>query len=264
MCTECGDVRNIMFLRDAHSEYDISYIACPDCGPTRLNPGQITQQSLETRAVLEYLFAGIRRNIQPVVADRLWKIGRRSIAGRSRELWFIRGLGATFRSQILEQITGRPRTILFTPTTETAKHWRTMVTNPVLPIEECVEYREQGMSLCWDAIEDRIIELDEVAPAAPRVVPKRASRTAKIERLTNELKTHLHSAIEYAMTTADQSGYPELLPRPTQDQLARQAEMHKSDVSRCLKDTTANELRLLWQTAGDLNAVLRLRREKLR
>ena len=264
MCTECGDVRNIMFLRDAHSEYDISYIACPDCGPTRLNPSQITQQNLETRAVLEYLFAGTRQAIQPLVADRLWRIGRRPIAGRSRELWFIRGAGPASQAKILEQIAGRPRTILFTPTSETAQHWRTMVTNPVLAIEESVECGERGLTLCWDAIEDRVMERDEVAPAAPRAMPKRASRTAKIERLTKELKTHLHAAVDYAMTTADQAGYPELLPRPTQDQLALQTEMHKSDVSRCLKDKAANELRLLWQTAGDLNAVLRLRREKLR
>ena len=181
-----------------------------------------------------------------------------------QELWFIRGAGPASQANILEQIAGRPRTILFTPTSETAQHWRTIVSNPVLAIEDYVECCEERMTLCWDAVEDRLMELDEVAPAAPRAMPKRASRAAKIERLTKELKTHLHAAVDYAKTTADQACYPELLPRTTQDQLARQTEMHKSDVSRCLKDTTANELRLLWTTAADLNAVLRLRREKLR
>jgi hypothetical protein len=34
--------------------------------------------------------------------------------------------------------------------------------------------------------------------------------------------------------------------------------MSKVDVSRCMKDDSANELRILWETAGDPYAILRL------
>src|SRR6056297_3563267 len=50
-----------------------------------------------------------------------------------------------------------------------------------------------------------------------------------------------------------------LLPRPSKTHLAKLTGMSKSDVTRCFADLTATELNLLWQTADDLEAVLRLR-----
>jgi hypothetical protein len=87
-------------------------------------------------------------------------------------------------------------------------------------------------------------------------LPKRASRAALIEALQKALEEHLRAARDYAVTTMDRDGTPELLPRPTLELLARQLGVHKSSISRCLEDRTAGQVRLLWDVAADLDRLL--------
>jgi hypothetical protein len=133
-----------------------------------------------------------------------------------------------------------------------------MIPNLVIGIQDVVEFSEDGLRIDWDAVEDRLIESSESDVQKPKPQPRRSSRTAKIELLVNELTQHLRSAADHAHASG------ELLPRPTQQELARRTSMSKSDVSRCLKDSSAKQLRLLWQTADDLDAVLRLPCKQLR
>ena len=77
-----------------------------------------------------------------------------------------------------------------------------------------------------------------------------------MERLTKELQRHLLAARDHAKDCRVRTGTPRLLPRPTQAQLARQTGLTESAVSRCLKDPEAAVLRVLWETAGDLDAVV--------
>ena len=95
-----------------------------------------------------------------------------------------------------------------------------------------------------------MLETHDAIDEKPASIAKRSGRVAKIELLVKELKQHLRSASDHASNTG------ELLPRPTQEMMAGLTGLNKFDVSRCLKDNSANELRLLWQTADDLEAVL--------
>lgn len=65
----------------------------------------------------------------------------------------------------------------------------------------------------------------------------------------NEVERHL-------FPIRDTLGTPELLPRPSQQDLAKRAGLTETDVSRCLKDPAARELRLQWETALELDKVL--------
>ncbi|WP_168566042.1 MarR family transcriptional regulator [Crateriforma spongiae] len=117
---------------------------------------------------------------------------------------------------------------------------------------------KDGLRIDWETVEDLLIESCESEIPKPKPQPRRSSRTAKIELLVRELTLHLRSAADLAHASG------ELLPRPTQQELARRTGISKSDVSRCIKDPSANQLRLLWQTADDPDAVLRLPRKQLR
>jgi hypothetical protein len=90
-------------------------------------------------------------------------------------------------------------------------------------------------------------------------VRKRATRTAKIDRLVREVKEHLLAARDHAHSSEAATGTPALLPRPTQKELAKRAGVSPIDVSRCLRDDAANELRVLWTTAQDLEQVRKWR-----
>jgi len=78
----------------------------------------------------------------------------------------------------------------------------------------------------------------------------------KIEALKNEMIQHLRAARDYAFATKDQAGVPQLLPRPTQNALGERVGVSEWDVTRCLKDDGAAELRLYWEIALDLHQIM--------
>lgn len=93
--------------------------------------------------------------------------------------------------------------------------------------------------------------------ASPR---KRASRAAAIEALRRELIEHIKAAKDHAHAALEMDREPELLPRPSKAELGRRSDLPRHSVSRCFADATAQELRLLWQMAGDLESILRYRK----
>jgi hypothetical protein len=85
---------------------------------------------------------------------------------------------------------------------------------------------------------------------------KRGTRAAKIDMLTEEMIAHLQAAKAHADSSMDFGRAPELLPRPSQKDLADRTGLTPSDVSRCLRDPSARELQILWKTALNLRAIL--------
>src|SRR5690606_23827173 len=135
----------------------------------------------------------------------------------------------------------------FTPSRGSAVFWQTRASCVVIALEEVVVQMAPNACVDWTAIAEIVVSHhagDE--PIKPR--KKRGVRTAKIERLRDELKRHLASAADHAIATAESDGGIALLPRPTKTQLAKLAGMSKYDVTRCFTDPAAAELRLLWDT----------------
>lgn len=90
-----------------------------------------------------------------------------------------------------------------------------------------------------------------------RRTSKRGSRAAKIECLSAVMIQHLIRARDHAYTTRDTHGHPVLLPRPSRKLLAKATGMSASTVTRCFDDPLARELNIYWDTADDLEAILR-------
>ena len=85
---------------------------------------------------------------------------------------------------------------------------------------------------------------------------KRASRAAAIDTIKDALRDHLRSARRYAYEMKERKGSVELLPRPTQKQLAELLELDESAVSRALNDRSDKELQIIWQGALNLDYVM--------
>ena len=92
-------------------------------------------------------------------------------------------------------------------------------------------------------------------PAKKRSTP-RPTRATDIAALTNEMIEHIKAARNHAVTTRDLTGEAQLLPRPSQKELAQRAGVSESSVSRCLKHKAARELRILWELALDLDQII--------
>jgi hypothetical protein len=127
----------------------------------------------------------------------------------------------------------------------------------VVRLTEVLSWKEPGFDFDLAHIED---ELRALAPARtmpkPAAASKRASRLKQIELLKAALLEHLRSARDHAYVTRKQSGSAVLLPRPSQQFLARQTGISKATVSRCFDDPAAGELRRLWEAADDLDRLV--------
>jgi hypothetical protein len=73
------------------------------------------------------------------------------------------------------------------------------------------------------------------------------------------MKEHVFAAYDYMLDTAGR-GEVKLLPRPTQKMLGKMTNMHEREVSRCLKDSEAKILRLLWEQSCSLDGIESLMR----
>jgi hypothetical protein len=126
------------------------------------------------------------------------------------------------------------------------------------PADDSISSDSFRQRMIPEPTEDWLQWLQAASAALPKKEPprKRATRAAKIEALRKEMIDHLRAAHDHARATRDQTGTPRLLPRPTQKDLAKRVDISEYDVSRCLKDPAAHELRLLWEVALDLGQIM--------
>ena len=117
--------------------------------------------------------------------------------------------------------------------------------------------RENRLILNPDAL------AQHVAAALKRTVEKspakRTARATAIDAIKAALKDHLRAARDHAYDSKRRRGEPELLPRPTQKQLAEQLGLSRSAVSRAINDKYEKELPILWENLLDLEFVMRRR-----
>lgn len=96
--------------------------------------------------------------------------------------------------------------------------------------------------------------LREAKPESPG--SRRSSIAGKIESLKRELKDHLIAARDFAYSTKEEKGAADLLPRPLKNELAKRVGIKPYDVTRCLQDPEAAELKLYWEIADDLDRIM--------
>ncbi len=87
---------------------------------------------------------------------------------------------------------------------------------------------------------------------------KRESRATTLDGLKRELREHLRAAKAHYHGMAER-GRADLLPRPTQQDLARRLGVSEPTVSRCLNDELDQELKMLWAGAADIDYVRRFK-----
>lgn len=112
------------------------------------------------------------------------------------------------------------------------------------------------------SVTDRSFTAAEATSRNPRPPPRRGTRAANIEKLEKELEKHLLAARDHAYSLRDRGNEAVLLLRPTQKELAHRTGLSASDVSRCLKDQRATVLKILWETAESLEAVMSYQRRR--
>ncbi|HHM11911.1 MAG TPA: XRE family transcriptional regulator [Planctomycetaceae bacterium] len=250
-CSDCSRRCRVEFLQD-DSGNRRGFIHCPDCGIAEVPLERLERWEIDVEFFLRAVFADARL-VPRRETQRLWHVGSATWCGRSRQVWFVRGLARDGRiDDVLER---HPKAVVFAPTEDGARRWHERRGTLVISLESCLALRDGRLVLERDVVEGRIADSGLAGPK-PKRPKKRAARAANIERLERELIAHLRAARDHAFATRDGPDGPQLLPRPSQEELARRTGMSKSTVSRCFNDDHARELKLYWETALDLDRIM--------
>lgn len=258
-CPDCSRRCRVEYITDSAGEQR-GYINCGDCGLSKVANEVLQRWEVDTAAILAAIFADVKRAIEPQTPHHLWQVGKANWAGRSRQIWFARAFRRG-RCAAAVDILGRNKmAVVFAPTDAGAARWREAAGNLVISLDAVVSINGDRFVLDIDDIEGRIVDAGMGSTSPKKKRPKkRGERLADIESLRDAVIEHLRSARDHAHTTKDQHGEPRLLPRPTQKALGELVGMNETKVSRCLKDEKADELRLYWEMAQDLDQIMKFK-----
>lgn len=219
-----------------------------ECRATYLiDPETIKGWKVNDTVILRSLVAslGMKENMTEVATDKIWKLGRRM----RREYFFIRSVGHDDLPQLMTMFANQPKAVLITTRDTGVDTLKQFMSNTCFSLYELGTF-DEDYRIVFDVEKiDAIVGTPAVEEESV-IQPKRASRAASIELLTEIMKDHVRSVCEHADFTG-RNGNFEFIPRPTQAELAKMAKIPQYEVSRCLNDPTAVLFKLLWEKSED-------------
>ena len=252
----------VEFVRHVPSGAVHGYVSCSQCGLSQVDPRQLDRWRVSAEGLLTSVVASLAsapRRPAVVIEGSLWSAGKLHLAGQLRECFFAaRVRTAAGQDVAAEYLRSRPRCVVLAPTEEAAARWGAASPNLLVAIESLTSLGPSGLEVDRSLLEERIASHFGVQRHKP--APKRrSSRLGDIEALERELAEHLRAARDHAVMSRDLTGPPRLLPRPTRQELARRAGVSASSVTRCLHDAAGEQLRRMWELAGNLDAIIAYR-----
>lgn len=259
-CPHCPEHSSeaVVYLDGAAGTEPLPYLACPQCGPVRLEPHHLGRWNVNLGRLWETVFERLEMalHVQERIPARLWRLGRWRCDEADWEIMIGRLLWRPSSEHCIAKFRFAPRTVLFVPARIPERGRSLPDSVRVISLRDVLSWVDNRLVFDNTQIASHLESAPVTASVRPKRPPqRRAERAATIERLVRLLKEHVQAAREYARTTAEH-GAAELLPRPTQRELAQMAEVPEMTVSRCLRDPAARELKLLWELAGDLDRLL--------
>lgn len=264
-CPECDGSRNLSveFIKDIKTGRMHGFIACPECGASEIDPRKLERWRIDPVAMLRAVLAKLTpapREPAEVISGQLWNAGKVQLLGQLREIFFIAGYRTATGSPVVDFLRTRTKCIVLMPSEIGVARWGAASNNLVLAIESFATLEASGIAINQQLLEARVAAFfgDKKSKASPK---RRASRLAGLDALERELAEHLRAARDHAVTSRDFGGEAKLLRRPTKDELAKRAKVSPSAVTRCFQDESGAKLRMMWELAADLDAIIGYRED---
>lgn len=147
-CEACGDghVEQVAWIRNATTGALTPYVSCPQAGGSRVSPERLRCWAIDLDAIAQ----ATRRELGLVGSDavlvpgRVWSLGRRHIAGRWRDFFFVVGAAREDASSLWDrcrQIEDAPVPVVLVPSSLPAeRRW-----DPLL-LSSLAEFSEAGLT----------------------------------------------------------------------------------------------------------------------
>lgn len=249
-------VERVDLVRDPRGHVRF-FIPCPENFCVEVPRERLQQWAVDFLPLLKLIAKSLGTRETPLeqVPDRVWNLGRASLAGRSRPIWVARGLAWPDARQVAAALPQGRAPVLF------------FLGQPPedglvdLPHESVIELRtvvrlDGQVSVDRQAIESQLADI--IVPER-KVVRKQAARDAIVGALKRELHDHL-VAFKSAIRAAEEAGRDYVLPRVTQKELARAISATESTVSRAIASSNDPLLKFMLDALNDPDQIRKYKR----
>jgi hypothetical protein len=257
-CHECGETEEVFLFNDRVGKKPRPYTVCAETGPVRIPPERLRCWTTSYKRFMDIVFAEIKLigAREEIVRDRVWRLGRATLGGVCRNVFFARGLHRFDGWQVMNESQFTAKSVVFVPIRSPHDDSRIGVSPVIVRLVDVLTWKGAGIHLDGGFIESMLDDGPAPNTKPPPPARKRASRMATIELLTKQMMEHVRAASEHALAQGDFGREVDLLPRPTKRQLGRQIGVSEVTVGRCFSDPTARELRFLWEISADIERLL--------
>jgi hypothetical protein len=261
VCRNCEEDHIVEITRVAYPDEKVRFFAkCPTNGRIEIPRERLLQWTVGFGPVLAEVMAALGAPGKPkeVIPGRVWDLGRTALIGQSRPLWAVRGMSWPDAAIVGKSVPKGRSPVVFVLGQRPEEGILDVPHDCIIELRTVVTLQSHTLSVSADSIKSQL----SVNPAESiaKKVKKRSSRKTLIASIKKALRKHLMAARDKAFSSSKRSGIPELLPRPTQEQLAKQLKVDVSSISRAINDTSDREISFLWEIANDVDQVMNFKR----
>jgi hypothetical protein len=222
-------------------------VRCDYCGIYRLKPEELRDWEICYKELAHKIGESLDFSVPflEVIPDIVWHFGRR----KRCDFYYVRRIYREEMTVLRVFFESHPAGVIITSTPTDKNICAEMGLKNF-----CIYFEEIGsmdddcrITADLSKIETEILPVNET-PQRSRI--KRGSRAANIEKLLTELKEHYRASKDSYYETGH------ILPRPTQEEIAKRVGIGQRAVSRCLADADAVMLQLLWKQVENIQAIL--------
>lgn len=246
-CRRCDDDIKVKIRRDENGKKGYYRICCGR--PKRVSSKEFRVWKVCADPIIE-LFrekVGIKGVIETVVPERIWKLGRRGQV----PFIYINRVDEDDLKPFFPILARFSNAVIVTPLEYAQKRLSILLPNRGIAWEN-VSRLDENYTVHFDMEKIETMIGPEEKPKV-KLPMRRGRRSVNIEKLVTELKERCRASRDHYYATGD------LLPRPTQAELARLLQIRQNDVSRCLNDPDAILLQTLWKNVEDIQFILNSR-----
>jgi hypothetical protein len=244
-CPRCGEITSVELSYNKSGESKFWRVCCSPVKPISPLSLRIWQVNAEPMIEQFRSCVGIKGSIVKIAPDNVWKFGR---CGQQTFIYVKRVIEDNL-SLLNNMLREFPNAIIVTPRLCYLEELNIVAQNRGIAWDD-VSYLDDVGKIQFDMQKiESIIEPERMNPH--KQSRRRAPRSTNIECLTAILKEHYRMSKDHYYNTDCQ-----LLPRPTQAELARKIGSRQDVVSRCLNDSEATMLKFLWDNAENPDVIL--------
>lgn len=163
-CDSCDErtVGDVYFAEATATHPAEAYMLCPECGRVHVPYERLYQWTVDIKRLLQLLAEalGLKGNIEELAADRIWLLGRRTLAGKPREFFFARvvtrpGIGEVAQRCPKLQSSNAP-VVLVPDRLPTSPCWGAATPKVVSLMALAVLEEDQAIEVDWEYLESQV------------------------------------------------------------------------------------------------------------